>query len=98
VLLLVLRQPEGDGVSVPEVVITVEDGRGSTFRVVMVDAADEHGVINREPVIEKTYHTDLDALGVQRWTRLTRKDGGLSEWIIFANALLKHVLAERESQ
>ena len=82
----------------PEVVLTVEDGRGSTFRIVMVDSPDEHGVINREPVIEKTYHTDVDALGVQRWTRLGRKDGGMSEWIIFANTLLRHVLAEREKQ
>lgn len=81
----------------PEVVLTVEDGRGSTFRVVLVDALDEHGVVNREPIIEKTYRTERDALGVQRWTQLTGKSG-LSEWTMFATALLKHVLAEKVSQ
>lgn len=79
----------------PRVVLELADDR-ARFRVVLVTSENTNGVPETGSIVERTYENDVDALGVQRWTKLTPDRSGMSDYIVFARALLAHVLAERE--
>lgn len=77
----------------PKVVLELADGRAQ-FRIVSVEYENTDGVPTVGAVVERTYETDKDALGVQRWTQLTPDRSGMSDYITFAKVLVAHVLAE----
>lgn len=79
----------------PRVVLELADDR-ARFRVVLVTSENTNGVPETGSVVERTYENDIDALGVQRWTKLSADRSGMSDYIVFARALLAHVLAEKE--
>ena len=67
---------------------------GECWRVVLVELADEHGVLRVTGVVETTDKSDRDALGVQRWTRLTDKSAQ-GDWRRVVSWLLNEIIKEK---
>lgn len=82
--------------SAPRIVLTVGHEH-TTYRVVVADREDQDGVLRPVRFVERSYVSDVDAMGVRRWTPVDAgKGASMSDWITFARALLDHALAETE--
>lgn len=83
--------------SQPRILVSgrVEVPRGVPWlwRVVEAELPDASGVLRPTRIVETTDEKDLDALGAQRWHKLTLKSA-LNDWVRIAEALLDELCKE----